>query len=271
MSAFKGFSQTVKEMVSTPLTASSKSASFDKRKLSIVLVAIFVLLVAGGIFGWMIVNGVSDKKPDQHDQGSFGSTKFDSVEDGALVIHFNEKAAGNGSSKSLQNGALVRASTGTLVRVRLLNSLETYANVPVFAQIVDHSLGSRFYGWTLIGDASSDTNVHRIKMSFALARNPQGNSSLALHGQALSLDGTLGVKASKLEGVANRALMGGAATGLSGSIKGSSQDLSGVLLRALLSGLQKELSSDLGAAYARGAVLSLKQGQEFFVQLTENF
>lgn len=269
MSAFKGFTQAVKEMVSTPLTASSQKASWDKRKIGILIISFFSLLVLGAFAGWLIVNSGDDKN-NESSQGVFAAKTFEGSEDGALVIHFNEKANA-GVSGSSRSGTQVRASTGTLVRVKLLNSLETYDNVPVFAQIVDHSLGSSFYGWTLIGDASSDSNVDRIKMTFALARSPQGNRSLDLRGQALSLDGTLGVRASKVEGVANRALIGGAASGISGSIKGSSQDLSSLVLRALLSGLQKEISSDLGAAYTRGAVLSLKQGQEFFVQLTENF
>ncbi len=274
MNTFKGYTQTLKEMVSTPLTVSSNKPSVDKRKVSVVVVSVVCLLVVGGLLAWLIVMGFSEDKPEESPEAEFASQSLESAEDGALVIHFNEKAAAGSGAKIASKSTGVRASTGTIVRVKLLNSLETFDTVPVFAQIVDHSLGSRFYGWTVIGDASSDANVDRIKMSFKLVKSPQGSRSLELEAQALSIDGTLGVKAKKLEGVANRALVAGgtgAAAGISGSIKGGSNDLSAILLRALLSGLQSEVTSDLGTAYNRASALSLKPGQEFFLQLTENF
>ncbi len=274
MNTFKGYTQTLKEMVSTPLTVSSNKPSVDKRKVSVVVVSVVILLVVGGAIAWLIVNGLSEDTPKKSPEEEFTSQRLDSTEDGALVIHFNDKAA-RGSGAAISSKSVgVRASTGTLVKVKLLNTLETFDTVPVFAQIVDHSLGSRFYGWTVVGDASSDTNVDRIKMSFKLTRDSQGSRSLEMEAQALSLDGTLGVKAEKLEGLANRALVGagtGAAAGISGSLKGGSKDLSAILLRALLSGLQGEVTSDLGTSYNRASALSLKPGQEFFLQLTENF
>jgi hypothetical protein len=151
--------------------------------------------------------------------------------------------------------------------------LETFDTVPAFVQVVDYALGQSFYGWTLVGDASGDGSVDRVKIGFQSARSPQGNASLELSGQALSLDGTLGVKAEKIESMTSRALIGGAKSagnGIANSVKGNG-DLSSLLLRALLTGIETEISSDLGAAYNRGAALRLKPGQEFFVQLTENF
>lgn len=160
-----------------------------------------------------------------------------------------------------------------MVRVKLLNSLETFDSVPAFVQIVDYGLGNNFFGWTLIGDANGEANVDRIKISFHHAHNPSGSNALDFSGQALSLDGTLGIRAEKVEGFTNRAMIGSAKSAggnLANSVR-VENDLSGLLLRALLSGLQNEISSDLGAAYNRSAALKLNPGQEFFVQLTENF
>jgi hypothetical protein len=273
MSTFNGYTKTLKEMVSTPLTATSIKPSVDRRKIFVVVVSVVVVTAVAAIVTWLVVKGVIDEKLKPEEE-EFVASRHESTEDGALVIHFNEKAAAISGTKIASKATGVRASTGTLIKVKLLNSLETYDTVPVFAQIVDHSLGSRFYGWTVIGDASSDSNVDRIKMSFSLARSPKGNSSLGIKAQAISLDGTLGVRASKLDGVVNRSLLdagAGAASGMSGTLNGASNDLSTILLRALLTGLQSEVSSDLGAAYNRAVAFSLKPGHEFFLQLTENF
>lgn len=181
-----------------------------------------------------------------------------------------------GSQKTTQVkiGASSALPRGTLVRVRLLNSLQTFETVPAFVQIVDYALGRSRYGATLLGDAVGDASIERIKIAFNTLKLPRPARSVEIEGQALSLDGTLGIRAEKLEGFMGRALTSGAQAGtaglggLEGGVKG---DLNQFLAKALLSGLQTELSSDLSAARNRGIALSLDPGVEFYVQLTTDF
>jgi hypothetical protein len=267
MKKLQNFKDDLKAMFSSPQTPASQKPSMDPRRIWIAVLFIAVTLVAGALFGYLSHRqGGKEDGPAQ--EGSESGQLAQTEQDGSLVINFKD-----GAGKSGVKGNYTRASSGTLVRVRLLNALETFDTVPAFVQVADYSLGQAFYGWTLVGDATGDGNVGRIKIGFHLARSPRGNSSLELSGQALSLDGTLGVKAEKVEGMASRALIGAgksAGSGIATSVKGSG-DLSSILLRALLTGLETEMSSDLGAAYNQSAALRLKPGEEFFVQLTENF
>ncbi len=239
----------------------------DPRRIWIAVFFCAILILGGIAFGYLWhLQGDGDKVGG--DGGNRSENAQASAQEGSLVIHFKE-----GSSTAGARGSVRRASSGTLVRVRLLNSLETFDTVPAFVQVVDYALGQSFYGWTLIGDATGDGNVNRVKIGFQMARSPNGSSSIELSGQALSLDGTLGVRAEKVEGMASRALIGGgksAGSGIAKSVQGSG-DLSSILLRALLTGIETEISSDLGAAHNRSTALRLKPGHEFFVQLTENF
>jgi len=268
LKAVTQYKDDLKAMLSTPQTPGSEKPSLDPRRIWIALSIIASLALIGVVLGFLLRGSSPKPSGGSGGDGDTPSAMNSSV-DGSLVIHFKEDMRRGGSG----NRGIVRASNGTLVRVKLLNSLETFDTVPAFAQVVDYGLGQKFFGWTLVGDASGDGNVDRIKMNFHLARNPQGNASLDLSGQALSLDGTLGVKAEKVEGFSNRVMIGSAKSGgnsIANSVRGNN-DLSGLLLRALFSGLQTEISNDLGAAYNRSAALKLDPGQEFFIQLTENF
>ena len=265
MKRFKSFGTDLNAMFRSPQTPASQSPSINPRRIMIALMFVGISLTCGIVFGLLSGSGKQDSSLQNVNQADTQSGQT-TAQDGSLVIHFKEGRTAGG-------GKTTRASGGTLVRVRLLNSLETFDSVPVFAQVVDYALGQSLYGWTLVGDASGDGNVNRIKMAFKLARNPQGSSALEIGGQALSLDGTLGVKAEKVEGFTGRALIGGAKAGgssLSNSYKGSA-DLATLLFRALLQGLETEATSDLGSAYNRSTALKLDPGQEFFVQLTESF
>jgi len=226
-----------------------------------------VTLLGGAIFGYLSrSSGDSDSGGSGDDPHGAAIRAAD--EEGALVIAFKDTAASRGGKAQA-----IHATSGTLVRVRLLNTLETFDTVPAFVQVVDHSLGSSFYGWTLIGDASGEGDSGRIKMNFRTLRSPKGNTSRELNGQALSLDGRLGIRAQKSENFTNRAFIGsgkGAAGGLSGS-GNSSGDLASLLVRTLLRGLETEMSADLGTAYKNAVTLKLSSGHEFFVQLTESF
>ena len=268
MKKLQNFKDDLRAMFSSAQTPTSQKPSMDPRRISIALLVCAVLILGGIGFGYLWNYQSSKGGGSGGGENENGQNAQVPVQEGSLVIHFKDGKQGGGS-----RGSVTRASSGTLVRVRLLNSLETFDTVPAFVQVVDYALGNSFYGWTLVGDASGDGNVDRIKMNFKSARSPRGNSTLEIGGQALSLDGTLGVRAEKVEGMTSRALIGGAKTaggGIANNFKGSG-DLSSLLLRALLTGLETEITSDMGAAYNRSAALRLKPGQEFFVQLTENF
>ncbi len=267
MKAVKQYTDDLKSMLSSPLTPGSEKPSLDTRRIWIAISLVAALTLVGVVVGFFLKGKSPNGGPPGGEEQNLSGLANSS--EGSLVIHFKEGAGRSGHGSQ----GIVRASSGTLVRVKLLNSLETFDTVPVFAQVVDYALGQKFFGWTLVGDASGDGNVARIKMGFHLARNPQGTGTLDLSGQALSLDGTLGIKAEKVEGFVNRTLVGAGKSGgssLANSVRGDN-DLSGLLLRALLSGLQNEISNDLGAAYNRSAALKLDPGEEFFIQLTENF
>ena len=94
-------------------------------------------------------------------------------------------------------------SAGTLVRVKLLNRLEVLKNAPIFAQIVDYSLGKTLYGKTVLGEASSDNESRKINMSFSKIKF-SSKKTVNFKGEALSLDGTLGLLAKRLKGFSTR-------------------------------------------------------------------
>lgn len=266
MKGMKSLASDLKAMFSSPQTPASPKPSLDSRRIWIAISFVAVSALCGVLFG-MLSNGASSNEVVAEQGASTASQIEDSKESGSLVIDFNSNRPVSDSS------SVLRASSGTLVKVRLLNVLETFDTVPVFAQVSDYSLGESFYGWTLIGTASGDGNVERIKMTFQSARSRNGKKNLEFSGQALSLNGTLGVRADKVEGFVGRVATGASKLGsssIANSFKGE-DGLSSLLIRALVSGLENEISSDLGAAYNRGAALKLNPGYEFYVQLNEDF
>ncbi|NCN41221.1 hypothetical protein GW916_08215 [bacterium] len=257
-----------------------------KKQLSISVKPTFVLqyfgrdvLICTGIIALAFLLGlftrtlfISDSKNPQSDEfqeEEQGSLSTGPVQEGLLVLSF----AGNGLGPKETKGTLV-AHEGTLVRVRLQNSLETYESVPAFAQIIDHTLGIKYFGATLIGTASGDGTVSRIKMSFTtLKPKHPSQAPFEFEGQALSLDGTLGIKAAKAENLMNRSLFRGGSNLLGSKPNDAhfeAHGLAGLLARALVKGLQEEGGSDLGTINNRASVLTLQAGAEFYVQLTQS-
>lgn len=165
---------------------------------------------------------------------------------------------------------ILQKSVGTLVRVRLLNAVETYSNAPVHAQIVDPSLGRNLIGATVIGDATSDATFNRISMTFRFVRSNQ--RAIPINARALSLDGTLGLNAKKKEGFFARASLnssGSANQDIQGKVDGA--NFNNIILKALTSGLLQEFGSDAQVEKNRSQVLTLQPNVEFFVELTEQF
>lgn len=70
--------------------------------------------------------------------------KLEGAKDGSQVIVFG---GGGGVSSGM-----AKKAPGTLVRVRLQNTVESYSSAPVFAQVIDGGLGKSFIGGVLIGE-----------------------------------------------------------------------------------------------------------------------
>lgn len=230
-----------------------------------------VIFLVGALFCLLVVR--CTRSPSEievsKEKRSIETSDQPAQEPQSHMIYFGASGQ-SGGVRARPSNALSR---GTLVRVRLLNSVQTFETVPAFAQVVDYALGRNRYGSTLIGDASGDGSIERIKITFNTLKLQQASSSIAVEGQALSLDGTLGIRAEKLEGFMGRAVTSGAQAGSAGlgGLGGAKGDLNQLLLKALLSGLQTELSADLSAAHNQQSALSLNPGTEFYVQLTSDF
>jgi|GEM_PF-2057165 len=229
-----------------------------------------ILLVAL-VSGFFLASCTLEKSPNAQGKGS-NDESSDSIDglqfqSGALVIDFDA------SGKITSSGTPSYRNVGTLVRVRLQNTLESVDSAPAFAQVVDLGLGEKFYGATLIGEGSGDANLGRIRISFRKLKPVfRSERTLSLQGHALSLDGTLGVRAERVEGFAARSVLRGASGGLAGgsSETSGSSALGDLLVRALFQGLRQEAAQDIGIEHNQAQLLRLKPGTEFYVQLTDD-
>jgi hypothetical protein len=231
-------------------------------------IAVFLLLPCLAVTAFKLCESASTqpRRPPIPQQIARSS---DRIEDSkSQIIDFRSH-----SSSSAIGGAAKR-SPGTLVRVKLLNVVETFSNAPVHAQIVDSGLGSNLMGGTLIGDATSDSTYERISISFRYARDPNREAvALPISARALSLDGTLGIEAQKKEGFFTRSAIGSAGSATQGiqTNGGDSSNLRQVLFKALTAGLVQEFGSSAQVERNRSQVLTLSPGQEFFAELTDFF
>lgn len=184
----------------------------------------------------------------------------------AQIINFEEPT----SSRADRGSKTLKRTAGTLVRVRLLNTVETFEEAPVHARILDNGLGHVFQGGTLIGKAISDPNSGRIKVDFTLARYPN-SSSIAepIAARALALNGTLGIEGSKKEGFFARATLR-AGSGTKPSVD-ETGDFKTLVARAVANGLMQEFSEEMSAKSTQAQVYTLTPGAEFFVELTDVF
>lgn len=207
----------------------------------------------------------SDRRSSQRQRTSKSSTEIN--EHRSQVIDFKSPVA-----TSSING-VQKKSPGTLVRVRLLNVVETYSSAPVHAQIIDAGLGSNLIGGTLIGDAVPDPNFDRINITFRHLKDLNRESlAIPISARALSLNGTLGMVAQKKEEFFARSALG-SSTAMSPDKeeKSDSTDLKKLIAKALTSGLLQEFGSESQVAQNRAHVLTLKPMTEFFVELTDYF
>lgn len=165
---------------------------------------------------------------------------------------------------------IAHRAVGTIVRVKLLNTVELLSTAPVQAQILDSGLGAPFIGGTLIGDATADMNINRIKIDFHFVQYPRRpDLAVPLQARALNLDGTFGLPADKKEGLFARAVI--RSSNGANPTESDSQDLSHMIARALATGLIQELSAEGQVTNNQGQMLTLLPMTEFFVELTGNF
>lgn len=228
-------------------------------------IAIFILLPAlTALMVKTLDSGGAGKKRPPTSQAISDRNRMDAGK--SQIITFGTTGKGT-------TAAFPRRSPGSLVRVRLLNVVETYASAPVHAQIVDGSLGTVLKGGTLIGDAIPDSNYERITISFRFARDPYREGvAVSVSARALSLDGTLGLEATKKEGLVARSAMGSAAMGSQDLQKGSSSnDFRDMLLKALTAGLFQEMGTSSQVARNRAQILTLAPQTEFYAELTDYF
>lgn len=228
----------------------------------------FVLLpiLAIIIFKTCEGSGGTGKRPNAAQQVSRDGIRGEQSK--SQIIDFHK----TGSSSPLSG--IVRRTPGAVVKVRLLNVIETYSTAPVHAQIIDSGLGNNLVGGTLIGDAVADSNFERININFKYAKDPsRENIAVPLSARALGLDGTLGLIAAKKEGFFTRSALGSAGTvhqDLQGR-GGSSADFKDVLVKALTAGLIQEFGSEGQVERNRAQVLTLTPSTEFLAELTDFF
>ncbi len=172
-----------------------------------------------------------------------------------------------------QFGGYVKRAPGTLVRVKLLNSVEGTGNGPVHAQILDGSLGRNLLGGTLLGEAAGDSNLDRVTITFNYARDPsRQNIAIPIRARALADDGTLGLNGTKKEGMLARTALGGGSK-LTQDAQGAvdSFDIRQIFMKAIASGFLNEAGNEIGVERNRAALLVLKPDTEFFAELTDYF
>lgn len=190
-------------------------------------------------------------------------------ENRSQIIEFDPKKTDGKSSGN--TFGVQRKSPGTLVKLRLLNVVETYSTAPVHAQIIDRGLGAGLVGSVLIGDANPDPTYERINMTFRFVRNPsRDNVAIPISARALSLDGTLGLNAIKKEGFFARSAFSSAAAAQAAN-GGNTSDLKEILIRALTVGLAQEGGNLAQVERNRSQVLTLQPTSEFFAELVDYF
>ena len=194
----------------------------------------------------------------------------DGTEKNSQIIHFGAGGSTGGSGGKL---GIAKRAPGTLVKVRLMNVVETFSTAPVHAQIIDRGLGKEFIGGTLLGDATSESSSGRIKIDFRFVRHPQRTDlAVPIAARAMSLDGTFGVAAVKKEGFFARAAIRSAATNNNTVDTGADkEDFKTLVARAVAAGMMQEFQSDAAVAHNNAQVYTLRPMTEFYVELTDFF
>lgn len=191
----------------------------------------------------------------------------DRPEKQSQIINFANRSGGGGVF------GFSKRAPGTLVKVRLMNVLETLSNAPVHAQVVDYGLGKAFIGGTLIGEATAEPSSGRVNISFRFVRHPKRlDLAVPISARAMSLDGTFGIAAVKKEGFFARAAIRSASSNPNTVDTGTDkEDMRTLVARALAAGMMQEFQSEATVAHKNAQVLTVKPMTEFFVELTDYF
>ena len=230
-------------------------------------IAVYLVLPICAIAMYKFIENTSFGKKKHSSQKAFTEV-VRNLETKSQIIEFRNRSRGTDGISGFPKRA-----PGTLVKVRLLNVVETYSNAPVHAQIIDAGLGNGLMGGALIGDATPDNNFDRITILFRYVRdsNRQG-VAMPVAARALSLDGTLGLEANKKEGFIARTVISSAhGIGQDAQGKNTDTDFKQVLFKALTSGLLQEFGTATQTEKNRSQVLSLAPAIEFFAELTDFF
>lgn len=231
-------------------------------------IAVFCLIpICAIIFFKMVESSMSG--PSKTKDRRRSEIKMDRNEKHSQIIHF--QAAIGSSNKG--GSPFSKRAPGTLIRVRLMNVVETFSNAPVHVQVMDANLGREFMGATIIGDASSESNSGRISMNFKFVRHPKRTGiAVPISARALSLDGTYAVDAVKKEGFFARAAIRSASNNPNAiDSKGEDGNFKTLVAKAVAAGLMQEFQSEASTAHNNAQVLTLKPMTEFFVELTDFF
>lgn len=231
-------------------------------------IVVFCLIPISAIIFYKIVES-SISAPTKSMERKRTDIKIDRMEKHSQIISFQGSSGGSGNRGS----AFSKRAPGTLVKVRLMNVVETFSNAPVHVQIMDSGLGREFIGATIIGDASPENGTGRVIMNFKFVRHPRRlEVAVPISARALSLDGTYGVNGSKKEGLFARAAIRSAANNPN-TVDASAEngDFKTLVARAVAAGLMQEFQSEASTAHNRAQVLTLKPMTEFFVELTDYF
>ena len=226
---------------------------------------IFLPVIAILLFK-MIENSISQPKSRKTSDSKLPKDfKLDGSK--SQIVEFKKSGAG-------MRNIFGKRSPGTLIKLRLLNVIETYSNSPVHAQIIDAGLGSEWLGATIIGEATGDASSERINIIFNFARSrSQLGLAMPIKARALSLNGTLGLEADKKEGFFARSALDSfdSASKTNLNSTNSEGDIKQFLIRALASGLMMESSNKATIEKNKSQVLTLKPGEVFFAELTDFF
>lgn len=229
--------------------------------------AVFVFLPLLAIVLFKMIEKGFSTNPKTKSQTQYKKSDYRLDNSKSQIIDFRS------TQSSGSYGNFAKRSPGSLVRVRLLNMVETFSNAPVHAQIVDSGLGKSLMGGTLIGDAVSDPNFERINITFRFARDPnRENVGIPINARALSLDGTLGLDGRKKEGYFTRSVIGSSGYVSPGAQqKVDTLEFKDIIFKALASGFMQEFNSAVQVERNRAQVLTLSPPSEFFAELTDFF
>jgi len=232
-------------------------------------IVVFCLIPISAIIFYKIVES-SISAPTKSTDRKRAEIKIDRMEKHSQIISFQ---GANGGGSGNRGSTFSKRAPGTLVKVRLMNVVETFSNAPVHVQVMDAGLGREFMGATIIGDASPENGTGRVTMNFKFVRHPQRlGVAVPISARALSLDGTYGVNGSKKEGLFARAAIRSAANNPNTVDAGADNgDFKTLVARAVAAGLMQEFQSEASTAHNKAQVLTLKPMTEFFVELTDYF